>query len=209
MQPANDPRAPTHDGTQLHPSGGTGSLLMPLDATYAGHVAHPACPAPWTPLSPSTCQHVSPQVASQYARFVSADQRHAQQVPVQRPFLSAVPMGAYSQMPASAVAVASPQQRSGYMSAQHSRHPSSFKGSPSVAQPVPAGALPQSSPAVSDARSRLASQLSPSMIQPSFSSRAGDSIPAVPSHVMPYAASDYSLGALHEPPVPRAPSGRD
>lgn len=195
MRPESGPRSTAHEAGQLYPTAAGGSLPMPLDATYPGHVVPPACPAPWTPLSPSTCQHVSPQVASHYARFAGADKRHVQQqVPMQRPFLSAVPMGMYAPMPAVMMPEASPQQRSGFMSAQHSRHPGSFKGSPCVPQPLPGAVMPHSSPAVSEARSRLASQLSPCMVQPRFSPRSGDSIPAVPSQPVP-PSSDYLAGA--------------
>lgn len=150
------------------------------DTACSGHIVPPGCPAPWSPLSPSACQLISPQLAAQPHRFASKDSQQPHYgAPVQRPFLSAVPMGMYAQHPVGTPAGTSPPQAS-FLNPQQGHVWTAMRGSPGSAHQQMAGSLPSQhhlSPAHSDTSSRHGMQLSPGLMHPVQSPRGRDGLP--------------------------------
>jgi hypothetical protein len=189
---ASHPKSPSSSGLQL-----AAAPAAAHNCSYPGHIAHPSCPAPWSPLSPSTCQHVSPQMAAHCLRFANKEHRQAQHgLPAQRPFLSAVPMGMYP-ITVGSMPEASSHHRPRYMSAHLNQNMGSLKGSSGVLQPPPPAipVLQFGSPAMSNASSRHGNQLSPCILQPLLSPRAADATGA-PSQIFTCQPGDFSSGEL-------------
>jgi hypothetical protein len=171
--------------------------------SYPGHIAHPSCPAPWSPLSPSACQHVSPHMAAHCFRFANKEHRQAlHSLPAQRPFLSAVPMGMYP-MTVGSMPETSSHHRPRFVSAHQSQNMGSLKGVQGMQQPSAMPVLQFGSPAMSDASSRHGNQLSPCILQPRLSPRVTD-VTGSASQMFSCQPGDFSSGEVsnwHPPPV--------
>jgi hypothetical protein len=163
-----------------------------------GHIIPPGCPAPWSPLSPSACQLLSPQFAAPGHRFTTKESRQSHYgIPAQRQFFSAVPLGMYAQHAVGTPPGTSPPQAS-FVTAHHHQMMNAVRGSPGSLQYQQAaslGSMQYASPAQSDASARLGVQLSPGLLQPGQSPR-GETVPTTGIQMIPGSVQD-PIGGAH------------
>lgn len=141
------------------PTPGSAASHGGAERSHSEHIAHPACPAPWTPFSPSTWHLVSPQYA--HAHRIAPKDAHAMQ---SRQFLSAQPLQTSGQQ--NTPLGTSPPQHAAYVAAQQQKIAAAVHHSPRHAQPRLSSqmvSMPFASPAVSESSSHMGMQMSPCM----------------------------------------------
>lgn len=175
------------DGPAAHAQYSAAQTLP--ERSQSGHMPPPSCPAPWTPLSPSTCHLISPQYGHGH-RFTAKESTHHHGM--SRQFLSAVPMN-YGPFPMGTPFGTSPPQHTSFLAAHHQKMVSSVRGSPSshtARQSSHMVSMPYASPPLSDSSSRVGMQLSPCMTQPRLSPRGSDHATAAAPQPVPSGAHD-------------------